>query len=255
MKIRDILGGKHTRHIRRGSRIKRLRQEDLHLKEGGNIFPNSVSFDHEMIPDIMKSINNVLSSTGAKALPIGSGATPTPGKVSGDLDVIVDVDQLKQHFSMEDAKDGDVRKKLRQLFDLAGLNTAQSGVSVHVEVPMGDHSHQVDIMVVPNAANVATFHTHAIPQGSKFKGVNKQLAMSWLAKQKGLKWSAFKGLLNREDNSMVSTDINEIAKLLIGPNASASDLGSVEAISAALPDKGAQMMADLKADPNWKELP
>ena len=110
-------------------------------------------------------------------------------------------------------------------------------------------------MVVPNATDVSKFHTHAIPQGSKFKGVNKQLAMSWLARQKGLKWSAFKGLLKREDDSMISRDINDIAKILISPTANANDLGSVESIANAMPDKGEQMMQELRADPNWKELP
>jgi hypothetical protein len=53
---------------------------------------------------------------------------------------------------------------------------------------------------------------------------------------------------------MVSKDVNDVAKILLGPTATANDLGSVEAIMNALPDKGQQMIADLRADPNWKEL-
>ena len=155
LKIRDILSGTSKRRKRRGSRIKRIRQEDLHLHEGGNIFDGTVGFDHEMIPAIMKTINGVLQKVNATAIPIGSGATPTPGKVSGDLDMIVDVNQLRQEYNMEGEPDKVIRQKLRQTFDLAGLETAQSGTSVHVKVPMGDHAHQVDIMVVPNAANAA----------------------------------------------------------------------------------------------------
>ena len=253
MKIKDILSGTTKRRHTRGPRTKRLLQKEFIVKEGGNVFNDSQPFTHEMIPDIIATINNVLSQTGAKAIPIGSGATPTPGKTSNDLDLIVDQDTLAREFKLEDPKL--IRKKLRQVFDLAGLQTGQSGVSVHVRVPMEDHSHQVDIMVVPNATDVSKFHTHAIPQGSKFKGVNKQLAMSWLARQKGLKWSAFKGLLKREDDSMVSRDINDIAKILISPTANANDLGSVESIANAMPDKGEQMMQELRADPNWKELP
>ena len=224
------------------------------VNEGGNMFSDATSFKHEMIPAIVDSVNTVLSKTGVKAIPIGSGATPTPGKVSGDLDLIADQNELAQYFSIDDAKV--IRKKLRQLFDLAGFETGQSGVSVHVRVPLGDQAHQVDIMVTPNAMDVSKFHTHAIPQGSKYKGVNKQIAMSYLAKQRGLKWSAFKGLLNRTDDSMISKDVNDIARILLGSNATAQDLGSLEAIANALPpQESAQMMADLKADPNWKELP
>ena len=114
MKIKDILSGTKKRRRSRGSRIARLIGDSLYnpLREGGKVFPDAIPFDHDMIPGIMKSINSVLAKTGAPAIPIGSGATPTPGKVSGDLDMIVDVDLLRQHFNMEDAKDGDIRKKL-----------------------------------------------------------------------------------------------------------------------------------------------
>ena len=260
MKIADILGGNKKRK-RRGSRLERVRGASLikKLKEGGNIFPNSISFDHKMIPGIMKSINNVLAKTNSKAIPIGSGATPTPGKISGDLDMIVDMDQLKQHFGMEDEKDPVIRKKLRQVFDLAGFNTGQSGTSVHVEVPMDDHTHQVDIMVVPNAETAAKFHTHSIPQGSKFKGVNKMITLAKLAKDQNMLWSPYQGLFSRDANgkkaNLITSNIDEVAKTLLGPNASGKDIGSVEAIMAALgKEKGDALLADLRSDPNWKEL-
>ena len=257
MKIADILGGTKRRR-KRGSRIDRIRGRSL-FKEGGNIFPNSVSFDHKMIPDIMKTINSVLAKTSSKAIPIGSGATPTPGKVSGDLDMIVDVDQLKQHFNMQDQPDKVIRQKLRQVFDLAGLNTAQSGTSVHVEVPMGDHTHQVDIMVVPNAENAAKFHTHSIPAGSKWKGVNKQIALANIAKSKNMLWSPYQGLFSRDANGkkadLITNNIDEVARTLLGPNATGKDIGSVEQILAALgKEAGDALLADLRNDPNWKEL-
>ena len=255
MKIRDILGGKTKRRSNRGPRVNRLRQEEFFIKEGGNAFGDVEGFEHGMIPDIMNTIDSVLSKINTKAIPIGSGATPTPGKVSGDLDVIVDKDALAAQFSMEGSPDKDIRKKLRQLYDLAGLQTAQSGVSVHVRVPHGEHAHQVDIMVVPHAELVSKFHVHDILKGSPYKGLNKQLAMAYLAKQQGLKWSAFNGLLNRETNELVSRDVNEIAKILIGKNANGSDLGSLERIIDALGDRGPQVLSDLKNDPAWKELP
>ena len=256
MKIADILGGTKKRK-KRGSRLKRIIGDSLRspIKEGGNIFPNSVSFDHAKIPALMKAINGVLAKTGSKAIPIGSGATPTKGKISGDLDMIVDMDQLKQHFNMEDQKDPVIRKKLRQVFDLAGFNTGQSGTSVHVEVPDGDETHQIDIMVVPNAETASKFHTHSIPQGSKFKGVNKMIALAKLAKDKDMKWSPYKGLLNRETDELVSNNLDDIAKRLLSPNASGKDLGSVESIMAALgKEAGDALLADLRSGANWKEL-
>ena len=256
MKIADILGGTKKRK-KRGSRLKRIIGDSLRspIKEGGNIFPNSVSFDHVKIPALMKAINGVLAKTGSKAIPIGSGATPTKGKISGDLDMIVDMDQLKQHFNMEDQKDPVIRKKLRQVFDLAGFNTGQSGTSVHVEVPDGDETHQIDIMVVPNAETASKFHTHSIPQGSKFKGVNKMIALAKLAKDKDMKWSPYKGLLNRETDELISNNLDDIAKRLLSPNASGKDLGSVESIMSALgKEAGDALLADLRSGANWKEL-
>ena len=255
MRIKEILVGEKKRQ-KRGSRLKRLKGKSLisRLREGGKVFPDAIPFDHDMIPDIMKSINGVLTKTGSKALPIGSGATPTSGKISGDLDMIVDLGQLKQHFKMPDAKDADVRKKLRQVFDLAGFKTAQTGTSVHVEVPMADHTHQVDIMIVADGEAASKIHTHNIPQGSKFKGANKMIALATLAKNKGMKFSPYRGIVNRETNELITNDLDKIAKTLVSPNATGKDIGSVEAIVSALGKEGPAFLADLRADPNWKEL-
>ena len=67
MKIKDILGGTKKRR-RRGSRIKRIIGDSLRspIKEGGNIFPDSVSFDHKIIPQLMKQVNSVLAKTKTK---------------------------------------------------------------------------------------------------------------------------------------------------------------------------------------------
>ena len=96
MKIKEILVGEKKRQ-KRGSRLRRLKGKSLisRLREGGKMFPNAIPFDHDMIPDIMKSINGVLSKTNTKAIPIGSGATPKSGKMSGDLDMIVDLADLQ----------------------------------------------------------------------------------------------------------------------------------------------------------------
>ena len=71
------------------------------LNEGGNIFQGTAEFGQKLIPDMMKQINKVMKVTGAKALPIGSGATPTPGKLSGDLDMIVDAGTIINHFKVK----------------------------------------------------------------------------------------------------------------------------------------------------------
>ena len=57
------------------------------------------------------------------------------------------------------------------------------------------------------------------------------------------------GLVNRDTNELVSNDLDNIAKQLIGPNATASDLGSVESILAKMPS-AKEIVDKYEADPN-----
>ena len=109
---------------------------------------------------------------------------------------------------------------------------------------------QVDIMVTPNAEKVAKFHTHNIPAGSPYKGINKQLMIAILAKSKGLMWSAWQGLYNRDATGkkadFITDDLAEIAGHLLGVK-DANKLGSVESILSSLPKTEAdELLANLK---------
>ena len=228
------------------------------LLEGGNVWPDVTPFDHKDIPAILRTVNKSLEGTGIKAIPVGSAATPTPGKQSGDMDVIVDEQAVLDYFKAKDAKTA--RKALNDYISGKGLQTAQTGINVHVRVPVGDTFAQVDIMVSANAEKVSKFHTHSIPANSPYKGVNKQLMMAILAKQKGFMWSAWQGLFSRNEagkkGDFVTDDLDEVAKNLLGINATAKDLGSVESILNALPkDEADALLARAKEDPNWKEQP
>lgn len=228
----------------------------MKLLEGGNVFADAEPFDHKEIPAITKQINSVLDKIGAKAFPIGSGATPTPGKMSGDLDMIVDADILANHFQTIDAKDA--RKQLRAMFDAAGFETGQSGVSVHVKTTVGSSAQQVDIMVVKNAKNAAQFHTHNIPAGSQYKGVHKHMFLAALAKDQNLLWSPYEGLFTRDDagkkNKLVTDDLDDIAKTLLGPDAKGKDLSSVETMVAKLSKERADaILQTVSQDKTWQQ--
>lgn len=227
------------------------------LLEGGNVFPDVTPFDHKEVPGILKRVNDTLQGTGIRAIPVGSAATPTPGKQSGDMDVIVDEKAVLDFFKAKDAKTG--RKLLNDYIAAKGLETAQSGINVHVRVPTDDSFAQVDIMVSQNADKVSKFHTHTIPAGSPYKGVNKQLIMAILAKSKGYMWSAWQGLFKRtpdgKKGEFVTDELADIAEVLTGQK-NASVLGSVESILNALPkDQADALLAKAKEDPNWKEVP
>lgn len=227
------------------------------LNEGGNVFSDAEPFDHKDVGHILKKINHALAGTGIHAIPVGSAATPTPGKTSGDMDVIVDEQAVVDYFKAKDAKTA--RKALNDYMASKGFQTAQSGINVHVRVPLGHHAHQVDMMVTAKAETVSKFHTHDIPHGSPYKGVNKQLMLAILAKSKGYMWSAWQGLFARtpegKKGEFVSDDLDHIARTLLGHSATHKNLGSVEAILSSLPqDQADALLARAREDANWKEL-
>lgn len=222
---------------------------------GGNVFKNTVPFDHTQIPKIKNQINSVLETLGVVLLPFGSTANPVAGKVSGDYDVMVDENVLARKFDERTPRN--IRKKLKDAFDNAGFETTLNGIAVHVKVLVNGFAHQVDIMVVPNATKVVLFHLHQIPPGSPYKGVHKHLALSYLARSKGLLWSAFQGLYNRDAegkrSDFITADLDTIAYLLLGTHSDKTMLNSFEDIVSALPaDQAAAMLEELRTDPSWK---
>ena len=133
------------------------------LNEGGNIFQGTSNFDQKIIPAIQKQIDSVMGKTGVKALPIGSGATPQAGKMSGDLDMIADAGAMAKYFGVADAKNA--RIELEKVFQAAGFETRKTGQIVHVKTNIGGAGQQVDIMVVPGGDKAQKFHVHDIPGG------------------------------------------------------------------------------------------
>jgi hypothetical protein len=227
------------------------------LNEGGNVFADATPFDHKDVAAILNTVNQALAGTGIRAIPVGSAATPKPGKTSGDMDVIVDEGDVINFFKVKDAKAG--RRALNDYITGKGLQTAQTGINVHVRVPVGDEAHQVDIMVTPKADKVSKFHTHSIPDRSPYKGVNKQLMLAMLAKEKGYMWSAWQGLFDRnaegKKGEFVTDELDAVAEILLGVGRTSKDLGSVESILTALPKEQATALLDrARQDANWKEV-
>jgi len=222
---------------------------------GGKVFDGTSDFDHNAIEELLDDVNNkVLKGTGIECIPVGSAATPTPGKRSGDLDVIVDENAVITYFNSKNVKEA--KQALAEYITQKGYNTKVIGTNVHVQMPLGTESHQLDIMVVGDAANTAKFHTHQIPANSPYKGIHKQLAMSKIAKAKGLLWSAWKGLFKRNEQGkageFLTSDLDQIAKVLLGDNRSAADLASLESILATMPQNVQdKLMAELQQDRNW----
>lgn len=228
------------------------------LKEGGNIWDDVEPFDQSLAPRLETELERYLQGTGIKLYRIGSGATPTPGVMSGDLDVMADAVVAGKAFQQQDAKG--VRVELEKFLQGKGLDTKKSGSQVHVKLPFGRSFHQVDIKVVPNAQQVHRYHVHNLPKDSPYKGVHKQMVMNALASSQGMLWSPDEGLFARDDKgkkaNIISTDMDEIAQRLLGPRATSRDLGSVESIMNVLDPSQREKIYTLAASgQSWKSSP
>lgn len=235
----------------------------MNLFEGGNIWPDVVTnFDPEKVgKPLTQATQKYLDPLGARVHTIGSAwkaRYDRDGNVvpSNDLDAMIDLAELQKAFGTPDAKT--TRQALDDYLQKQGLETKKAGVTVHTRMPMGGKFYQADLKVVPNAAVVAQFHRHDIPQGSQYKGVNKQLVMNALASSQRMLWSPDEGLYARDANGkkadLLSTDWDTIAQYLLGKGATGKDLGSVESIMAKItdPKRREEIMNMARSGQSWQ---
>jgi len=231
------------------------------------IFSDTVPFPIRMSPELQAKIDKFLSPLGIKSVRVGSSHRADSDDLTNDLDLQVDLGNIIQAFNSQpdptnkkDTPDSAGRRALAAYMQEKGFQVKQAGVNVFVRLPFGENAHQVDLECIHKVAKVSRYHQHNIPKGSPYKGVGKQLMLASLAKQKGYVYAAWEGLFARTPENkkgpLVADDWDEIAKLLIGPNASGNDLDSVEAIMKALPHDQAQaLLTHVKQDKNWVEKP
>ena len=233
-----------------------------YLIEGGNIWADvQTNFDPTKVgKPLTQTTQKYLDQLGARVNTVGSCWKPRFDKAgqivpSNDLDAMLDLAVLQHSLGTEDAKT--TRRALADFLQKQGIETKLAGVTVHTRIPMGDKFYQVDLKVVPNAAKVAQFHRHDIPQGSPYKGVNKQLVMNALASSQGMLWSPDEGLYKRDASGkkaeLLSDEWDSIAKYLLGPSASGKDLGSVESILAKVPPENQEQIMNMaRAGHSWQ---
>lgn len=234
------------------------------LNEGGNIWPEcETGFDPGKVgKPLTKTTQKYLDPIGVTLEVVGSCWKPrydADGNVvpSNDLDALLDADMLMKYFGTKDGST--TRKALSEFLQKQGLTTKLAGVTVHTKVPMNGTCYQVDIKVVKNAAEVAQYHRHDIPQGSPYKGVNKQLIMNALASSQRMLWSPDEGLYARDTEGkkaeLLTTNWDKIAEYLLGKGATGKDLGSVESILAKIPDaaRKEEILNMARGGRSWQE--
>lgn len=181
---------------------------------------------------------------------------------SGDVDVFLDADKLKEKLGLpEEADDGAVRKALAaHMAD--HYPTLQIGKNVHIGFPVGVEIEglpayfQVDLMTMQHAHEIGRHHEHDYSvKDSPYGGQDQQFALSSLvntipgAPPKTYQYNGFGGALqNRATGEVITRDIDKVAEIVLGKGATADMLGNVESMIAAVGGIDSPRLEQFRAD-------
>lgn len=215
-------------------RISDLLETICSLTEGGHIFKdvngnittsniNKVDIDPTLrwLEKLTRLplINNKLGSVGKKS-------------VSGDIDVSIDETTI--------SKDELISKLMPWISQQTGSPkdwVRKVGMSVNLKAPIRGNPKngyvQIDMMFHRDPKWMK-FSMYSAGDDSKFSGAVRNMTISSIAKSQGLKYSWQKGLVKREDDSLISIDPDVIAKRLFGPKQTGNVFDSVEDMQIAL---------------------
>jgi hypothetical protein len=202
------------------------------LLEGGNVFkdgegqPLTQRINQSDVPATVAWLEQLTGIEFPREHWLGStGKAAT----SGDMDLAVDLNDI--------SKD-QLAAKLTQWIVSHKLPPAEwikKGGEVHLRTPIQGRPDlgyvQTDFMFFPNL-DWGTFYYNQ-GAGSAYKGMNRAVLMSSLAKHYGLKLGA-NGVFSRASNELVTMDPDETARVILGPGATRDNLSTVETIFAAL---------------------
>ena len=215
------------------------------LVEGGNAIPTSQPVDQQDIPQVIAIAKREMPQALLKNLQADIGSAGYKQVPSGDIDLMVEAEDVVALFNTQDAKDPVLaaKKAMQTYFTAKGIEANVNGRNVSIGVKYkpsagGEGYAQVDLMVIKDAAIVAPYHQHG-PRGMYddpgFKGQQNFVLMASIAKYLGLKFDPFGAFLMRRDNNeVVARKRADVARVLLGPNAKESSLDSVKSMIAAL---------------------
>jgi hypothetical protein len=204
------------------------------LLEGGNVFkdaegqPLTGRINQSDVPATVAWLEQLTGIEFPRERWLGStGKAPT----SGDMDLAVDANQVSKE---------QLAAKLTQWIvghKLPPAEWIKKGGEVHLRTPIQGRPDlgyvQTDFMFFPNLDWGTFFYSGG--EDSAYKGMNRNVLMSSIAKQLGLKVGA-NGMFSRTSNQLVpgGLDPDYVAKALLGPRATKENLKNVESIFAAL---------------------
>jgi hypothetical protein len=204
------------------------------LLEGGNVFkdadgqPLTGRINQSDVAATVAWLEQVTGIEFPRDRWLGStGKAPT----SGDMDLAVDTNEI--------TKDQLAQKLMQWIagHKLPPAEWIKKGGEVHLRTPIQGRPElgyvQTDFMFFPNLDWGTFFYSGG--EDSAYKGMNRNVLMSSIAKQLGLKVGA-NGMFSRTTNQLVpgGMDPDYVARALLGPRATRENLKNVESIFAAL---------------------
>ena len=206
----------------------------MRILEGGNVFkdadgkPLTGRINQSDVPATVQWLETLTGLEFPRERWLGStGRKPT----SGDMDMAVDASEISKE---------QLAAKLTQWAVSHGQDPkawVKKGGEVHLRTPINGNPQngyvQTDFMFFPNL-DWGQFY-YGGSEDSAYKGMNRNVLMSSIAKQQGLKVGA-NGMFSRTTNQLVDggMDPDYVAKVLLGPRATRENLKNVESIYAAL---------------------
>jgi hypothetical protein len=215
------------------------------LFEGGAAIPTSQPVEQVDVPLVVATAKREMPQGLLKNLQGDIGSAGFKQVPSGDIDLMIEAGDLVEIFkTQEDKKDPVLAAKraLKTYFDAKGIEANINGRNVSIGIKYkaknGAGYAQVDLMVIHDAAVVAPWHQHGrrdMYKDPAFKGQQTMIIISSIAKALNLKFDAFgANLVDRNTGELKGRTMDEVAKILIAPEAKASDMYSVGTIVAAL---------------------
>jgi DNA polymerase/3'-5' exonuclease PolX len=198
------------------------------LKEGGNVFTNTGRISRE---DVIPTVQHLERITG---LPLLNNMLGTTGRAadSGDIDLVIDTKTISK-VTLENKLQEFWKKNNNDI-----IGTKKSGVSVHFLSPVWNKEGketgnfvQVDFMFHDDPEYLKFFY--AANEQAPFKGRDRNILLSAIAKHKGLTLST-NGLFSRETKQLISRDPNIIARAIFDENSTAKDLNNIQTITKKL---------------------
>ena len=219
----------------------------MYLYEGGNAISNAEPVNKEDVPGVIEHAKRILPSALLKNLQVDIGSAGFKKVPAGDIDLMVEAEDVVNMFQTQDNPKGPVaagKRSLQTYLTAKGYESSITGRNVHVGIPYKQQATgqnkvaQVDYMVIKDAAIVAPYHQHGprdMYSDPSFKGQQNFVLMASIATYLGLKFDPFGAFLVRRDNDeVVARKRADVAKILLGPNAKESSLDSVKSMMSAL---------------------